>query len=48
MYPSTSVYGGWPKSGDIDIIETRGKKLGLVWLAFRGIVWHATFKGLGG
>lgn len=24
MLPTDSVYGGWPRSGEIDIVESRG------------------------
>ena len=24
--PTDNVYGGWPLSGEIDLVETRGKK----------------------
>lgn len=24
MLPTDNVYGGWPRSGEIDIVETRG------------------------
>jgi len=30
MMPSTSVYGGWPRSGEIDIMEVRGRFPGQV------------------
>lgn len=28
MMPQDSVYGGWPMSGEIDIMESRGNSLG--------------------
>lgn len=30
MMPENSVYGGWPASGEIDILESRGSQPGLV------------------
>ena len=30
MMPKDSVYGGWPRSGEIDIMEARGQKTGEV------------------
>lgn len=26
MYPKTHTYGGWPRSGEIDIMESRGNR----------------------
>lgn len=28
MYPDNEVYGGWPRSGEIDIVESRGNRPG--------------------
>ena len=30
MMPTTSAYGGWPRSGEIDIMEARGQNTGAV------------------
>jgi hypothetical protein len=39
--PRDSVYGSWPRSGEIDVMEARGKVLGDMINPFRfGICVH--------
>nr|CAH0104867.1 unnamed protein product [Daphnia galeata] len=41
MKPTDNIYGNWPRSGEIDIVEMKGKQISLVTAILLGNSWPA-------